>query len=77
MVHSSEEYVVMDKVRRYFPDRESNGRSKDENILDTLMSIIDGIKQEEEIIYCDLSLAKKTLMEYKSRSKKTKTQPFC
>ena len=64
MVHSSEEYVVMDKVRRYFPDRESNGRSKDENILDTLMSIIDGIKQEEEIIYCDTNPAKDKVVEY-------------
>ena len=64
MVHSSEEYVVMDKVRRYFPDRESNGRSKDENILDTLMSIIDGIKQEEEIIYCDTNPAKEKVVEY-------------
>ena len=64
MVHSSEEYIVMDKVRRYFPDRESNGRSKDENILDTLMSIIDGIKQEEEIIYCDTNPAKDKVVEY-------------
>ena len=64
MVHSSEEYVVMDKVRRYFPDRESNGRSKDENILDTLMSIIEGIKQEEEIIYCDTNPAKDKVVEY-------------
>ena len=64
MVHSSEEYVVMDKVRRYFPDRESNGRSKDENILDTLMNIIDGIKQEEEIIYCDTNPAKDKVVEY-------------
>ena len=64
MVNSSEEYVVMDKIRRYFPDRESNGRSKDENILDTLMSIIDGIKQEEEIIYCDTNPAKDKVVEY-------------
>ena len=64
MVHSSEEYIVMDKVRRYFPDRESNGRSKDENILDTLMNIIDGIKQEEEIIYCDTNPAKDKVVEY-------------
>ncbi len=64
MVHSSEEYIVMDKVRRYFPDRESNGRSKDENILDTLMNIIEGIKQEEEIIYCDTNPAKDKVVEY-------------
>ena len=64
MVHSSEEYIVMDKVRRYFPDRESNGRSKDENILDTLMNIIDGIKQEGEIIYCDTNPAKDKVVEY-------------
>ena len=72
MVNSSEEYVVMDKIRRYFPDRESNGRSKDENILDTLMNMIDGIKQEEEIIYCNTNIAKNKVVEYyKNTSKNT------
>ena len=70
MVHSSEEYVVMDKVRRYFPDRESNGRSKDENILDTLMNMIDGIKQEEEIIYCNTNIAKNKVVEYYKNTSK-------
>ena len=70
MVNSSEEYVVMDKIRRYFPDRESNGRSKDENILDTLMNMIDGIKQEEEIIYCNTNIAKNKVVEYYKNTSK-------
>ena len=70
LIYNNEEYIVMDKMRKYFPEY-NNDRSRDENILNTMMNIIENIKQEEEIIYCDLSLAKKTLMEYKSRSKKT------
>jgi len=70
MIYNNEEYIVMDKMRKYFPEY-NNDRSRDENILNTMMNIIENIKQEEEIIYCDLTLAKKTLMEYKYRSKKT------
>ena len=70
LIYNNEEYIVMDKMRKYFPEY-NNDRSRDENILNTMMNIIENIKQEEEIIYCDLSLDKKNLMEYKSRSKKT------
>lgn len=70
LIFNNEEYIVMDKMRKYFPEY-NNDRSRDENILNTMMNIIENIKQEEEIIYCDLTLAKKTLMEYKYRSKKT------
>jgi hypothetical protein len=70
LIYNNEEYIVVDKVRKYFPEYH-NDRSRDENILNTMMNMIESIKQEEEIIYCDLGPAKKTLMEYKSRSKKT------
>jgi hypothetical protein len=70
LIFNNEEYIVMDKMRKYFPEY-NNDRTRDENILNTMMNIIENIKQEEEIIYCDLTLAKKTLMEYKNRSKKT------
>jgi hypothetical protein len=70
LIYNNEEYIVMDKMRKYFPEYH-NDRSRDENILNTMMNMIESIKQEEEIIYCDLGPAKKTLMEYKERSKKT------
>jgi hypothetical protein len=70
LIYNNEEYIVVDKVRKYFPEYH-NDRSRDENILNTMMNMIESIKQEEEIIYCDLGPAKKTLMEYKERSKKT------
>ena len=58
LIFNNEEYIVMDKMRKYFPEY-NNDRTRDENILNTMMNIIENIKQEEEIIYCDLTLAKK------------------
>ena len=63
IINSADEYVVLDKVRKYFPE-ETNSTNKDEAILNKMMDIIENIKQEEEIIYCDLKPAKKTLSDY-------------
>jgi hypothetical protein len=65
---SNEEYIVMDKIRSYFPEKDIPNRSKDELILNQLMNIIDNIKAEQEIIYCDLKPALKTIEEYKKNS---------
>ena len=71
IIHNSDEYVVLDKVRKYFPDDNSN-QNKDEDILNKMMNIIEEIKQEEEIIYCDLTPAKNKLQEYIYNNKKNK-----
>lgn len=70
IINSCEEYVVMDKVRKYFPSNpsDSNRTNRDENILNTLMDMIEGIKSEEEIIYCDLGPAKAKVAEYESNN---------
>ena len=63
IINSAEEYVVLDKVRRYFPD-DPTKTNKDEASLDKMMDIIDNIKQEQELIYCDLKYARNTVREY-------------
>ena len=68
IILSNEEYIVMDKIRNYFPEKDIPNRSKDELILNQLMNIIDNIKAEQEIIYCDLKPALKTIEEYKKNS---------
>jgi hypothetical protein len=59
----------MDKVRKYFPDDPSNP-NKDEAILNKMMNMIEEIKSEEEIIYCDLRPAKLTLLKYYQETSK-------
>ncbi len=69
IINNAEEYVVMDKVRKYFPDDPSNP-NKDEAILNKMMNMIEEIKSEEEIIYCDLRPAKLTLLKYYQETSK-------
>ena len=68
IILSNEEYIVMDKIRSYFPEKNATNRSKDELVLNQLMNIIDNIKAEQEIIYCDLKPALKTIEEYKKNN---------
>ena len=70
IIHNSDEYVILDRVRKYFPEDNSNP-NKDEDILNKMMNIIEEIKQEEEIIYCDLNPAKNKLQEYINNNQKT------
>ena len=63
IINNAEEYVILDKVRKYFPDDPSNP-NKDEAILNKMMNMIEEIKSEEELIYCDLRPAKETLYKY-------------
>ena len=69
IINNAEEYVIMDKVRKYFPDDPSNP-NKDEAILNKMMNMIEEIKSEEEIIYCDLRPAKLTLLKYYQETSK-------
>jgi hypothetical protein len=63
----------MDKIRSYFPEKNIPGRTQDEIVLNQLMNIIDNIKAEEEIIYCDLSPAKQKISEYSKSTEKNTT----
>ena len=73
IILSNDEYVIMDKIRNYFPEKNVAGRSQDEIALNQLMNIIDNIKAEEEIIYCDLTPAKQKIEEYSKSTEKNTT----
>ena len=73
IILSNEEYIIMDKIRNYFPEKYIQGRTQDEIVLNQLMNIIDNIRAEEEIIYCDLTLAKKKIDEYSKSTEKNTT----
>jgi len=64
IILSTDEYIIMDKIRSYFPDKNIPGRTQDELALNQLMNIIESIKAEEEIIYCDLKPAYQKIEEY-------------
>ena len=64
IILSTDEYIIMDKIRSYFPDKNIPGRTQDELALNQLMNIIESIKAEEEIIYCDLKPAYEKIEEY-------------
>ena len=50
IILSNEEYIIMDKIRNYFPQKYIKNRTQDEIALNQLMNIIDNIRAEEEII---------------------------
>ena len=73
IILSNEEYIIMDKIRNYFPQKYIKNRTQDEIALNQLMNIIDNIRAEEEIIYCDLILAKQKIEEYSKSTEKNTT----
>ena len=73
IILSNEEYIVMDKIRNYFPEKNVPGRSQDELILNQLMNIIESIKDEQDIIYCDLNPAMEKIEEYKINTEQKDT----
>jgi len=73
IILSNDEYVILDKIRSYFPEKNIPGRTQDEIALNQLMNIIDNIKAEEEIIYCDLTPAKQKISEYSKSTEKNTT----
>ena len=66
IILSNEDYIIMDKIRNYFPEKIIPGRTQDELVLNQLMNIIESIKAEQDIIYCDLNPAKQKIVEYKN-----------
>ena len=73
VILSNNEYIIMDKIRNYFPEKNIPGRTQEEIALNQLMNIIDNIKAEEEIIYCDLTPAKQKIEEYSKSTEKNTT----
>jgi hypothetical protein len=73
IVLSNQEYIIMDKIKNYFPEKNIPGRTQDEIALNQLMNILDNIKAEEEIIYCDLKQAKQKIEEYSKSNENNKT----
>ena len=73
VILSNNEYIIMDKIRNYFPEKNFPGRTQEEIALNQLMNIIDNIKAEEEIIYCDLNPAKQKIEEYSKSTEKNTT----
>ena len=73
IILSNDEYVVLDKIRSYFPEKNIPGRAQDEIVLNQLMNIIDNIKAEEQIIYCDLKPAREKINEYSKNTEKNTT----
>jgi hypothetical protein len=73
IILSNDEYVVLDKIRSYFPEKNIPGRTQDEIVLNQLMNIIDNIKAEEQIIYCDLKPAREKISEYSKNTEKNTT----
>ena len=73
IILSNEEYIVMDKIRNYFPERNIPGRTQDELVLNQLMNIVESIKEEQEIIYCDLKPAMQKIEEYKTNTEQNPT----
>ena len=64
MILNNKEYIILDKVRSYFPEKHVPGRTQDELVLNQLMNIIENIKAEEELIYCDLTPIQNKINEY-------------
>jgi len=73
IILSNDEYVVLDKIRSYFPEKNIPGRTQDEIVLNQLMNIIENIKAEEQIIYCDLKPAREKISEYSKNTEKNTT----
>ena len=73
IILSNQEYIIMDKIKNYFPEKNIPGRTQDEIALNQLMNILDNIKAEEEIIYCDLKQAKQKIEEYSKSNENNKT----
>ena len=61
--------ITMDVTFKMF----KKGRTQDEIALNQLMNILDNIKAEEEIIYCDLKQAKQKIEEYSKSNENNKT----
>ncbi len=73
IVNNTDQYVILEKIKKYLNEINDNdynishtninNQKKDEDAFEKMTNIIEGIRKEEEIIYCDLKPAKKKLEE--------------
>lgn len=72
ILNNTDQYIILEKIKKYLNEaNDSNdfninkiniiNSRKDEDAFQKLTSIIENIRREEEIIYCDLTPAKKKL----------------
>ena len=72
ILNNKDQYITMEKIKKYLNEISNddynnlnhlsiNNQKKDEDAFDKMTNIIEGIRREEEIIYCDLGSAKEKL----------------
>jgi hypothetical protein len=70
IVNNTDQYVIIEKIKKYLNEAENdlyimgnkpNSQRNDEDAFDKMTNIIENIRREEELIYCDLKPAKKKL----------------
>ena len=70
ILNNKDQYIIMEKIKKYLNEIEYNNdinvnhinnKRKDEDAFDKMTNIIESIRREEEIIYCDLGSAKEKL----------------
>ena len=77
VLNNTEQYIILEKIKKYLNEsNESNefninriniiNSRKDEDAFQKLTSVIENIRREEEIIYCDLTPAKNQLQKIKN-----------
>ena len=75
-LNNKDQYIILEKIKKYLNEIDNNdynmnhisinNQKKDEDAFDKMTNIIEGIRREEEIIYCDLEPAKAKLAMIKS-----------
>ena len=77
VLNNTDQYIILEKIKKYLNEsNESNefninriniiNSRKDEDAFQKLTSVIENIRREEEIIYCDLTPAKNQLQKIKN-----------
>ena len=79
VLNNTDQYIILEKIKKYLNEANDNNEfninhiniineRRDEDAFQKMTNIIENIRREEEIIYCDLTPAKKKL-EYIQKSK--------
>ena len=79
VLNNTDQYIILEKIKKYLNEANDNNEfninhiniineRRDEDAFQKMINIIENIRREEEIIYCDLTPAKKKL-EYIQKSK--------
>ena len=71
ILNNKDQYIIMEKIKKYLNEINNNDfninhtninvQRKDEDAFEKMINIIEGLRREEEIIYCDLIPAQKRL----------------